>query len=240
MLRSHSISVKVLLAIILAVTIACSYDIAEPERTPVIIGDSVLVDASGCSYRLHRFGSHLWIMENYRTTHTWDSLYTFNFIKYPNDSLTTYYEIYYTQKAALELAPKGWRVPNMSDFDTLLFYLGVNVETAGSQMKGIQGWSTPNYASIFNLPATGYAQKKIGDDLTGIDVFNADTIGYLWLQTDGEYIYLADANDSLHVGYAGESREQYMPVRYVITKPIEIKEEDIDSNTTGDNDNLYE
>ncbi|MDR0419652.1 MAG: fibrobacter succinogenes major paralogous domain-containing protein [Prevotellaceae bacterium] len=225
MLRSHSISVKVFLAIILAVISACSYDIAEPERTPTIIGDSILIDASGCSYRLHRFGSHLWVMENYRTTHTRDSLYTFNFIKYPNN---TNFEIYYTQKAALELVPKGWRVPNMSDFDTLLFYLGVNVETAGSEMKGIQGWSTPNYTSIFNLPATGYAQKKTGDDLTRIDVFNTDSIGYLWLSANGEYIYLTDTNDSLHVGYVGDSKEQYMPVRYVITKPAEINEKDVD------------
>ena len=119
-------------------------------------------DNSGNSYSTIGIGYQEWMVDNLKTTKLndgtaitlvdkdtlWAKLATPAYCWYSNDinNKTAYGAIYnwYTVNSN-KLCPSGWRVPSMSDYETLIGYVGGFVK-AGGMLKetGISHWFSPN------------------------------------------------------------------------------------------------
>lgn len=124
-----------------------------------------VTDIDGNVYKTIVIGNQTWMAENLRTTHyqngdaipnvtdntTWKDLTTGAYCNYNNttnlDTIATYGHLYnwYAVADSRNLAPKGWHVPTISDWDRLIDYLGGDT-IAGYKMKevGDLHWGSPN------------------------------------------------------------------------------------------------
>lgn len=120
-------------------------------------------DIDGNIYNLVTIGSQIWMVENLRTTKyrngdpisnienetDWRNANTGAYCWYNNDkiSFADNYGALYNGHAVLDnrnIAPTGWRVPTVTDFNTLIAYLGGR--DAGGKMKhpATHYWNFPN------------------------------------------------------------------------------------------------
>jgi uncharacterized protein (TIGR02145 family) len=94
------------------------------------------------------------------------------------------------------LAPKGWHIPNLTDWKTLVVYLGV--EVAGTKMKNTSGWNNDGngtnasefaalpggshsymqaFGEIGNMGAWWSSDGMIGGDASGLAIQNDGRVG---------------------------------------------------------------
>jgi uncharacterized protein (TIGR02145 family) len=120
-------------------------------------------DIEGKSYKTIQIGNQLWMAENLRTTKlndgsalplvpessSWSNLITPAYCWFENND-TIYeniYGAYYNWFAVSsgKLCPDGWHVPDDTEWQTLVSYLG-GAGTAGSKLKatGTSDWILPN------------------------------------------------------------------------------------------------
>ena len=122
-------------------------------------------DIDGNLYHGVYIGSQIWMKENLKTTRFRDGTSIANitdqaawngmsdtmpaYSNYNNDSyLGTVYGKLYNRNVVydtLPIAPSGWRIPTIADWDTLLAYLG-GPAAAGNKMNeaGLDHWLGPN------------------------------------------------------------------------------------------------
>lgn len=121
-----------------------------------------VTDMDGNQYNTVRIGNQIWMSENLRTTrfndstiipvstnNQWQDLTTPVYCWYNNDEAKykipygAYYNYYAV--ATKKLCPVGWRVPDYSDWQELINYLG-GYEIAGGKLKtvGNRYWDNPN------------------------------------------------------------------------------------------------
>lgn len=141
-----------------------------------LYGGEIVTDFDGNTYHTVTIGTQTWMVENLKVTHfrngiaitnvidsaQWDDGYYPEYCLYENnpDNILTY-GLLYNQEAVLDtngLAPIGWHVPNIDDFQTLIDYLG-GVAIAGGKLKeyGTEHWTSPNldasnYSGFTALP----------------------------------------------------------------------------------------
>jgi uncharacterized protein (TIGR02145 family) len=89
----------------------------------------------------------------------WANLTTGAWCWFNNDSATygaTYGRLYnwYAVNDSRGLAPQGWYVPNVADWDSLFNFFG-GVQVAGAQLKSIIGWLAPNNGASNSSGFTG-------------------------------------------------------------------------------------
>jgi len=125
-------------------------------------GDTYVRDYDGNYYGTATIGTQTWFTENLRTTRytdgspitnitnstTWSNLNVAAYCAYDNDNINTcfgYLYNFYTTQEVVGLCPTGYRVPTLSDYNTLSSYLGGN-SVAGGKMKtgGFVWWNSPN------------------------------------------------------------------------------------------------
>lgn len=125
---------------------------------------STIEDMDGNVYAVITIGSQIWMAENLKTTKyrngdlipnmeneiDWRNANNGTYCWYNNDKTSNAndYGALYNGFAVLDnrkIAPLGWRVPTVADFDTLIDYLG-GVSVAGGKMKSPTTllWSFPN------------------------------------------------------------------------------------------------
>lgn len=128
-------------------------------------GIGLVYDIDGNAYNTITLGTQVWMVENLKTTrlndgtalpnitdnYDWIFLTTPAYCDYNNDpSNSTAYGRLYNREAANDsrIAPSGWRVPTLTDWDNLLRFLG-GVGVAGGRMKeaGFTHWASPNTAA---------------------------------------------------------------------------------------------
>lgn len=124
-----------------------------------------VIDVDGNLYKTIVIGTQTWMAENLRTTSyrngeiiykaventEWSNLTNAAYCNYNNtnnlDTIATYGRLYNWFAAADErgIAPKGWRIPTIADWDILIEYLGGDT-IAGNKMKeaGNLHWDSPN------------------------------------------------------------------------------------------------
>ncbi len=103
-----------------------------------------VTDIDGNIYKTIKIGDQVWMAENLRTTHyrngdaipnvtedsIWGSQETGAYCNYNNtedlDTIATYGRLYnwYAVNDSRGLAPKGWHIPTITDWDRLIDYLG--------------------------------------------------------------------------------------------------------------------
>ncbi len=121
-----------------------------------------LLDADGNTYHTIKIGTQTWMVENLKTTKYNDGTPIGGISGYHSTSpgCTVYagdnsnkvtYGLLYNWYAVNtgKLAPKGWRVPTLEDWQTLVNYLG-DSEAAGGKLKesGLGHWESPNTGAI--------------------------------------------------------------------------------------------
>lgn len=128
-----------------------------------IIYDNPVTDIDGNVYKTVRIGKQVWMAENLKVTHyrngdeipnvmdntEWANLSKGGWCNYDNNvAKGAKYGKLYNWLAATDtrfIAPKGWHVPNKTDWTALINYLG-GEDVAGGKLKegGFKHWNRPN------------------------------------------------------------------------------------------------
>jgi len=163
-------------------------------------------DFDGNVYKTITIGTQTWMAENLRTTHyqngeaipevtentLWGKLATGVFCNYNNtsnnDTITTFGRLYnyYTLIDNRNISVKGWHVPTIAEWDTLIVYLGIDSVTCYKlKEKGAYHWTNnseaTNESGFTALPA-GYRSH------TGI-LMNIGYQGGWWSSTEFNTIF---------------------------------------------------
>jgi uncharacterized protein (TIGR02145 family) len=116
------------------ISVRCVQDRRENNAViPDLIGN-LLDPRDGQSYRTVKIGNQMWMAENlnFETTASYC---------YKNlDSNCVKYGRLYTWSNAMEVCPRGWRLPNKEDWETLLKNVGGN-KSAGKVLKSQTAWT---------------------------------------------------------------------------------------------------
>lgn len=223
----HCYSFIPFLFLSLLLAYSCSNDVEPAEQQPQVVSDSLLIDASNTQYRIQRMGTQLWMMENMRSIRKANPIYTYDYIEPPRDSSGNTRGLLYNYFTAEEMAPKGWRLPTLSDIDSLLHHLGATPENAGLYIKGGNGWRHPKPDGVFALPAAGYAYKVLAGSSTYTFV-DSDSMAYLWLaehdKFGGKNLRFSANSSAMEIEEKVGQVEMYMSVRYVMDSPLSPQE----------------
>lgn len=184
-------------------------------KPDTLFNPNTVTDIDGNVYNTVKIGSQVWMVENLRTTRfndgvqipnvtndsQWMNLSTPGYCWYDNNISNK--EIYgglYNWYAVNtgKLAPTGWHVPTLDEWETLINYLG-GENIAGDKLKetGTTHWLSPNTGSTNE---SGFTALGAGvRDITFIMLLEAN---YIWSSTP-------DGNDTqqalqlhLHQGYS--------------------------------------
>ncbi len=121
-----------------------------------------VTDIDGNIYHTVVIGNQVWMVENLKVTKyrngdaiqlvteksDWANLNTEGYCIYNNSDSSGVYGVLYNWKAVTDdrnIAPKGWHVPDSSEFKELIDYLGGS-DVAGGEMKEttFSHWTSPN------------------------------------------------------------------------------------------------
>ncbi len=163
---------------------SCKKDDPTTDSPITVTEDSPVTDIDGNVYRTVKIGNQIWMVESLRTTRfndgqpipnviatsagiidpAWGNIKTaaYCFGNY-NSSLRLIYGAWYNWYAVNtgKLAPIGWHVPTVAEWNTLIEYLG-GKSVAGGKMKspGTDYWFSPNLgatnSSGFSAYPAGY------------------------------------------------------------------------------------
>lgn len=197
-----------------------------------------ITDIDGNVYRIWKIGDQTWTIDNYNVTHLRDGTpipnrtedsywfptapqepamcwYDNNRAKYEKD-----YGALYNWYAASHplIAPEGWRVPTISDYDTLAFYLMKTYPTSElwavgglCKTEGFDYWNPPNTGATnksgFSAKAGGFRFRSGKFQAMGYEaVFNcsSEIFGYAetFLLTYNDYWFNSTLAESKFSGYS--------------------------------------
>jgi len=170
------ISIYLSVVLIGLVVISCGEDQPTPAnllngKTTAIFNPRLkygsVTDVDGNVYKTIKIGNQTWMAENLRTTRyrngdaipnvtdttEWATTKACAYCNYNNtislDTIATYGRLYnwYAVADERQIAPKGWRVADIADWDILIEYLGGDT-VAGDKMKeiGSTHWEDPYYS----------------------------------------------------------------------------------------------
>ena len=198
--------------------------VAYGKAIPLLTDFETITDIDGNIYRIVQIGSQVWMAENLRTTtlssgtsiphkplsSDWEASSTSAYCWYNND-FGTYGNTYgalYNHRAVQtgKLCPHGWKVPNDSEWMTLIDYLG-GESVAGGKLKetGTTNWRSPNAGATnqvyFTALPGGYRHSNGGIFM------NCGNAAYWWSSstqmTVGNYwsIYYGQASIAKNSSY---------------------------------------
>jgi uncharacterized protein (TIGR02145 family) len=146
-----------LLVVTSLMTISCGGDSPTKSEQP-----AAAIDVDGNVYKTVKIGDQIWMAENLKVTHyrsgepiphpsasSWDLLTTGAYGNYGNDTaLGNYFGRIYNGYALDDtrgVAPKGWHIPSLQEWQELIDYLGGD-SVAGGKLKevGTEHWASPN------------------------------------------------------------------------------------------------
>lgn len=165
-------------------TESCKKDDPKAESPIIVTEDAPVTDIDGNVYRTVKIGNQIWMAESLRTTRfndgqpipnviatsvgvidpAWGNIKTAAYCFGNNKiSLRPIYGAWYNWYAVNtgKLTPKGWHVPTVAEWNTLIEYLG-GKSVAGGKMKstGTDYWFSPNLgatnSSGFSAYPAGY------------------------------------------------------------------------------------
>lgn len=164
----------------------CSCDGDENDDEPIDPNKGTVSDVEGNIYATIKIGEQWWMAENLKTTKFTNDV-AINNVAGPNDWITleeagycnsgndpekaeTYGRLYnwHAAVSGQKLCPTGWHVPNDTDWETLITFLGGN-NVAGGKLKqtGTDLWNGPNTGATnesgFNAIPGGVRSGNTGD-----------------------------------------------------------------------------
>jgi len=183
--------------VILLGFLSCNKDSTGPESTT-----ETVTDIDGNVYKTVIIGNQCWMAENLRVTHykngdaipnitddsewrsTEEGVYCHFYYDSTYSSLYGCLYNYYTIEDSRGLAPEGWHVPTLSDWMTLIDYLG-GKEVAGGKMKetGTEHWESPNEGATNE---SGFTLLPNGSRLFDFSR-RLGSSAYIWSSTISKY-----------------------------------------------------
>ena len=185
------------------------------------VSETTVTDIDGNVYNIVTIGSQTWMKENLKTTHyrngeaiptglsddSWETTTSGAFAFYNNDDANNaLYGNIYNWYAAFDssiIAPQGWRVPSLEEWEILIYAVG-EYPMAGGALKetGFTHWNTPNSgatnSSNFNALPGG---SRYSD---GTYIFLRD-YGYWWTSTE----YLPGSSEAEAILLSSTSPESF-------------------------------
>jgi uncharacterized protein (TIGR02145 family) len=189
----------------------------EPDCCGIACGE-IVTDFDGNFYRTVLIGDQCWMMDNLKVTHyrngdtipnvadanEWHGFGEGAFCDFNNDpvNVDTYGRLYnwYAVTDGRNIAPEGWHVATLEEWQALADYLGGNA-IAGGKLKatGTTFWLSPNTGATnesgFTAMPGGYRNDW------GQFVHMADEARFwtstMYTGTNGEYLYLVYNNSEL-------------------------------------------
>ncbi|MCK5684635.1 hypothetical protein KAJ27_10955 [bacterium] len=210
--------VQILLSLILLFSVGCEESKEETMGT--------ISDIDGNSYKTVKIGDQWWMAENLKVTHyrdgttipnvpdndQWTNLSTDALIAYNNDSSNesdTYGYLYngYAMNGDIngdgikdkEIAPEGWHVPTIEEWEELVNYLG-GENVAGKMLKSKNGWiNDGNGNDSLDFCAVPGGNRSRGDGY----FYGKGNFAYFWSAPRGNaleasYHSLSDGQDSFY------------------------------------------
>ncbi len=170
----------------------------EPAPTPVPI--NTVTDYDGNVYHYVTIGTQVWMVENLKVTHyrngdsipnvpddtQWSALTTGAYSDYENtaSNSSVYGRLYnwFVVSDSRNICPAGWHIPSVTEFNTLISYLG-GTSAAGGKLKetGTAHWLSPNTAATNE---TGFTALPGGTRNNSGSFSNAYNHGYWWTGTE--------------------------------------------------------
>lgn len=187
-----------------------------------------VTDIDGNVYQTVKIGTQTWMMENLKTTryndgstipNVVDNLQWYNqatgaYCLYNNDASNnaTYGKLYnWFSVNTGKLAPTGWHVPTLAEYNTMVQYLG-NGNDVGGKIKSTSSlWETPNTgadnSTNFSALPAGYRSGSGSN----AGYYNIGTATEFWLSdTDGPYFFQVSSNTAnIHQGYMSYKNNGY-------------------------------
>jgi uncharacterized protein (TIGR02145 family) len=164
--------------------------------------NGAIMDIDGNVYSTVLIGTQWWMAENLRTSrfsngtaipHSTDGFVWYNSLtpascvyvdEYATSNEALFGKIYngYTVIDDNNVCPSGWHVPETSEWDILIDYLG-GTEIAGGKMKsvGFQHWNEPNFGATNESGFNGLPGGYVDDLFIGPD---SGALGAWWSATD--------------------------------------------------------
>ena len=187
-----------------AETIKDSTVFMQPNETGTI------ADIDGNLYQTVKIGNQWWMAENLRVTHDSQGNPISSYVYNNDERMALTYGRLYTWQAMMNgssspgtqgIAPDGWHIPSIDEWQILIDFLGGNV-VAGGKMKepGTEHWSSPNAgatnSSGLTLVASGsyvVSQNRFCDLKAGAHILTSSS--------DGDFgIFVAVASHSSDIG----------------------------------------
>jgi uncharacterized protein (TIGR02145 family) len=183
-------------------------------------------DKDGNVYNPVTIGTQVWLIENLKVTHyrngdpidnvtdqtQWDALTAGAYSNYNNDvsNAVTYGRLYnwYAVSDIRNIAPEGWHVPTVSDWTTLLDYLGGTSvacnklrETGNVHWDALNGGDGNKYATN----SSGFTALPGGFRIVGETFEYMSDFGFWWSNSESS----ADNADYLYMTITSVSLESY-------------------------------
>ncbi|HKK20035.1 MAG TPA: fibrobacter succinogenes major paralogous domain-containing protein [candidate division Zixibacteria bacterium] len=191
----HPVGILLTLVTILCLLIvSCGSDSSTESNQP-----AAAIDVDGNVYKTVKIGDQIWMAENLKVTHyrsgepiphpsasSWDLLTTGAYGNYGNDTALGEYfgRIYngYALTDARGVAPQGWHIPSLQEWQELIDFLGGD-SVAGGKLKetGTEHWTSPN-AGATN--ASGFTALP-GGAWVQVPDRNIGFSGNFWTSTRG-------------------------------------------------------
>ena len=209
-----------ILVAIIILQCACSEDESVAEPSQLSGADSTLSDVDGNTYRAKKIGTRYWMVENFKATRTAEGQNLQGVYAYDSsNSNAAAYGRLYTWPAAVQAAPRGWRLPTKEEWEELINSLG-GVNIAGGKLKenGMAHWNIPNTGAT---NSSGFAALPGG--FRGPDgiYYELGKHGDYWgTAINGQepccvYLYNTTANVTLEVSPIDKTSGLAFSVRYV-------------------------
>jgi uncharacterized protein (TIGR02145 family) len=182
------------------------------------IETGTVTDVHGNVYKTVKIGDQWWMAENLRVTRDAQGNAIQSYVYNEDESMASVYGRLYTWQAMMNgstspsaqgIAPDGWHIPSLDEWQTLIDYLGGN-EVAGGKMKekGNEHWRSPNVgatnSSGLTLVASGsyvVSQNRYCDLKAGAHILTSSS--------DGDFgLFVAVAGHSPDIGSAPISKHE--------------------------------
>lgn len=204
-----------------------------------------VTDIDGNVYDTVHIGKQIWTRQNLKVTHylngdpipnvkdsaAWCNLTTGAYCNYDNDTTngSVYGRLYnwYAVHDSRLIAPRGWHVPDYSDWDSLQVFLGYDL-VAGGKLKemGTGHWMDPNTGATdeYDFRALPGGQRT---DSAYSGIFSEITMqGYWWSSSELDTIYPWGVNISYNsegmTNWAASTRKYGFSVRLINDLPLDI------------------
>ncbi len=183
-----------------------------------------VTDVDGNVYKTIVIGNQTWMAENLRTTHfrngesipnitdstEWATFATGIYCNYNNttnvDTIATYGRLYnwYAAADSRNIAPEGWRVPDINDWNILIEYLGGDTIASDKlKEKGNLHWEdaykSDNSSGFTALP-TGQRDRSDGNFDQGVSFYSVWWSSSEYNETSAGFLFLFYFSSNVNKG----------------------------------------